>query len=140
MPKKERKAVEEKRLTKKEIAYFKNKLLELREKIASDLKHLEVDSFNKSQKDASGDLSGYSFHMADVATDSFDTEINFGLASNTQHILAEIDDALKRIEAGTYGICEKYGIQIPRKRLEVMPYARYSVKAQEEIERESKNL
>ena len=129
----------EKKLTKKEIANFKKMLLEIREKIAGDLRHLETETLNKSQKDASGDLSGYSFHMADVATDSFETEVNFGLASNTQQILTEVDDALKRIEEGVYGLCEKYQVQIPRKRLEVMPYARYSIKAQEEIEKEKEN-
>ncbi len=128
----------EKKLTKKEITALKKKLLDLREQISGDIKHIENDTLNKSQKDASGDLSGYSFHMADVATDNFDTEVSMGLASNSQNILLEVDDALKRIEEGVYGVCERYETQIPRKRLEVMPYARYSIEAQSEIENEMK--
>lgn len=128
-----------KKLTKKDLEFFKKQLFELREQCANDLTHLESDSLRKSMRDSSGDLSGYSFHMADAATDSFDTEINLGLASNSQGILNEIDDALKRIEEGTYGICERYEEPIPIERLKVMPYARYCIKAQEEIEQEKKN-
>ena len=127
-----------KKLTKKDRQYFKKKLLVMREKIVGSLQHLEKESLNKSLKDAAGDLSSYSFHMADVATDNFDTEIHFGLASNTQMLLNEIDDALQRIEDGTYGICERYEVPIPKKRLEVMPHARYCIKAQEEIEKEKR--
>jgi DnaK suppressor protein len=130
----------QKKLSKKDLDYFKKKLLIIREKIAGDLHHLEQGSLNKSQKDATGDLSGYSFHMADVATDNFDTEIHLGLASNTQNLLNEVDDALQRIEDGSYGICERYDVAIPKKRLEVMPYARYCIKAQEEIEKENKQM
>ena len=114
-------------------------LLDMRSEIVSDLEHLEGDSLRKSHKDSSGDLSGYSFHMADVATDNFDTEVNLGLASNTQKILNEIDAALKRIKDGTYGVCELYGELIPFERLKVMPYARYCIKAQEEIEKDQRN-
>jgi len=128
----------QKKVSKKELEHFKKKLLLIREKIAGDLHHLEKDALNKSQKDAAGDLSGYSFHMADVATDNFDTEIHLGLASNTQNLLNEIDDALQRIEEGSYGMCERYETLIPKKRLEVMPYTRYCIKAQEEIEEERK--
>lgn len=125
-----------KKLLKKEREYYKKKLMVIREKIAGDLQHLEEDSLNKSQKDAAGDLSGYSFHMADVATDNFDTEVHLGLASNTQNLLNEVDDALKRIEEGTFGICERYETLIPKPRLEVMPYTRYCIEAQQEIENE----
>lgn len=128
-----------KHLTKKELAEFKQSLLVIREKIVSNLEHLEKDSLNKSQRDASGDLSGYSFHMADVATDSFDTEVHLGMASNIQHMLNEIDDALHRIEDGTYGFCEKYDIPIKKERLKVMPYTRYCIKAQEEEEQAKKS-
>jgi len=129
-----------KKLGKRDLEYFKKKLLYIREKIAGDLQHLEEASLNKSQKDAAGDLSGYSFHMADVATDNFDTEVHLGLASNTQNLLNEIDDALKRIEEGVYGLCERYETLIPKPRLEVMPYTRYCIEAQQEIENEEKQL
>ena len=129
----------QKKLLKKDLQFFEKMLLDMRSEIVSDLEHLEGDSLRKSHKDSSGDLSGYSFHMADVATDNFDTEVNLGLASNTQKILNEIDAALKRIKDGTYGVCELYGELIPFERLKVMPYARYCIKAQEEIEKDQRN-
>jgi len=122
-------------LSKKEIQEFKDLLLKIRAKIVGGLAHRELDATSISQKDASGDLSGYSFHMADVATDNFDKDLNFGLASNGQNILNEVDAALKRIENGTFGICEKYGTPIARARLKALPYVRYSLKAQEEEEK-----
>ena len=67
---------------KKELDKYKNLLQEVRKKFAGDLKHLEGDTLNTSQRDASEDLSGYSLHMADQATDNFDREFTLGLASN----------------------------------------------------------
>jgi DnaK suppressor protein len=128
------------KLGKKDLEYFKQKLLLIREKLAGDIHHLEEGSLHKSPKDAAGDLSGYSFHMADVATESFETEVSIGLTSSSKNVLNEVDDALKRIEDGTYGICERYQTLIPRPRLEVMPYTRYSIQAQQEIENERKQM
>jgi RNA polymerase-binding transcription factor DksA len=70
-----------------------------------------------------------------MATDNYDRELSIGLASNEQQLLNDIDVALKRIEDGTYGICEIYGLPIPKKRLLAMPYTRLSMKAQEEEEK-----
>jgi RNA polymerase-binding transcription factor DksA len=70
-----------------------------------------------------------------MATDNYDRELNIGLASNEQQLLNDIDIALKRIEDGTYGVCEIYGTPIPKKRLLAMPYTRLSMKAQEEEEK-----
>ncbi len=128
----------QKKLSKKELEVYKKLLLEMRKKIVRDIQQLEGDSLNTNQKDASGDLSGYSFHMADMATDNFDRELNIGLASSEQQILNEIVVALKKIEEGTYGFCEKYGTPIPKKRLLAMPYTRFSKKAQEEEEKEKR--
>jgi DnaK suppressor protein len=124
-----------KKLTKKELEQYKNRLLELREKIGAEVGQIEKDYLRKSSRDASGDISSHPFHMADAATDAFDTEFNIGLASNEKNVLYEIDAALRRIKEGTFGICEKYGTPISKKRLKAMPYARYSIKAQEEEEK-----
>jgi len=111
-------------------------LLDLqRSKIVSGIDHIERDVLNKSQRDSSGDLSGYSFHMADQATDNFDTEFNLDLASNEQRFLNEIDEALKRIEEGIFGICQECNKAITMKRLKAAPYARYCIKCQEDIEK-----
>lgn len=124
-----------KKLSSQELAMYKKLLIDLRKKIVGDISQIEGDTLNTNQRDASGDLSGYSFHMADMASDNYDRELNIGLASNEQNILNDIDIALKRIEEGTYGFCEIYGTPIPKKRLLAMPYTRLSKKAQEEEEK-----
>lgn len=129
-----------KRLTKKETKVFKMALLELRAKILGSLQNIEGGALSLSQRDSSGDLSGYSFHMADMATDNFDREFNLGLAANEQDLLNQIDAALRKIDEGTFGICEMTQEPISRKRLKAMPYARYSIKAQEELEEKKRRL
>lgn len=127
------------RFNKKELEQFKQLLLTIRTKIAGSIDHLEKNSLNLSQKDASGDLSGYSLHMADMATDNFDRELTLGIASNEQNLLNLIDAALRKIEEGTYGLCEKTLKPISKKRLLAMPYARLCLEAQELEEKERRN-
>ena len=123
------------KLPKKELEIYKKLLLQLRGKIAGDLEHIEGDSLSANQTSNTGELSD----VSDMATDNYDRELNIGLASNEQQILNEIDVALKRIEDGTYGICEIYGTEIPKKRLMAMPYTRLSMKAQEEEEKNQRH-
>jgi len=122
-------------MDKQDIAKLKIQLDIERKKMMGGLDHIERDMLNKSQRDASGDLSGYSFHMADQATDNFDTELSFGIASNEQQRLNEITDALKRIEEGVFGDCEECKKPISMKRLKAMPSARYCIKCQEIVEK-----
>ena len=124
---------------KKDLERFKKMLVEKRSKIASDLQHLEGDSLKTSQRDASGDLSGYSLHMADMATDNFDREFTLGLASNEQQSLNRIDAALRRIKDGTYGACENCSKPIPQKRLIAMPHASLCIKCQELEEKQKRH-
>ena len=125
-------------LKKPDTGHFKKLLEAARKKIAGDLAHLEKDSLNLSQRDASGDLSGYSFHMADMATDNFDREFNLGLASNEQERLNQIDDALRKIDDGRFGICEVCSKPITQKRLIAVPYARFCIKCQAEEEKKKR--
>lgn len=120
---------------KRDLERFKKLLEEFRKKTVGGLTHLEKDSLNLSQRDASGDLSGYSFHMADQATDNFDREFNLDLASNEQQVLNRIDEALRKIDEGTYGICEFCSKPISQKRLLAVPYAKLCIKCQEEEEK-----
>lgn len=121
-------------MNKREMNKFKDTLLEWKERVYQELNRLENNTLGKSQKDFSGDLSGYSFHMADVGTDTFDREFALGLASNQQEFLYEIDEALKRIEEKTYGACENCNKNIPLKRLKAIPFARHCIKCQEKLE------
>lgn len=125
-------------MNKKDLERFKKLLQDARKKIAGDLRHLEGDSLNTNQRDASGDLSGYSFHMADMASDNFDREFTLGLASNEQQQLNLIDAALRKIEDGTYGLCESCSKAISVKRLLAMPHALLCIKCQETEEKQKR--
>ncbi len=116
---------------KKTLEKFKMLLKEARLKIAGNLQHLEKDSLNTSQREAAGDLSGYSLHMADQATDNFDREFTLGLASTEQKLLNLVEAALRKIGDKTYGFCESCKKSIPQKRLLAMPYTPLCIKCQE---------
>ncbi len=124
-----------KKFNKKELDYFRKLILEMKEKILDEIKHISEDTLKKSQKDAAGDISGYTYHMADVASDSYDREFSLGLASNERQSLYELDDAIKKIEEGTFGICEECKSLITKTRLKVVPFARLCVKCQEKKEK-----
>lgn len=119
------------KLDKVELEKYKKMLLKKKEEMLKEIRGVQKDSLNTSQRDASGDLSAYSFHMADVATDSFDREFSLGIATNVQQkILYAIEEALKRIEDKTYGICIKCEKPIAKQRLMAMPYAGLCVDCQ----------
>jgi RNA polymerase-binding transcription factor DksA len=114
--------------------YYKQ-LIELREHVASGLDTHTEQTLKRSAKDDSGDLSGYAQHMADAGTDTFDRDFALSLVSNEQEALAEIEAAIVRIKNGTYGICELTGKPINKERLQAVPFARFSVESQTEVER-----
>ena len=124
-----------KKLNKKELEYFKKLILKMKEKILDEIKHISEDTLKKSQKDAAGDISGYTYHMADVATDAYDREFSLGLASNERQSLYELDDAFKKMEEGAFGICEECKSLITKTRLKAVPFARLCVKCQEKKEK-----
>ncbi len=125
-------------MKKTELDRFKKLLEAFRKKIVGDLAHLEGDSLNTSQRDASGDLSGYSLHMADQATDNFDREFNLGLVSSEQQILNQIDEALRKIEEGGFGVCDTCSKPISQKRLLAVPYTPLCIKCQSEEEKKKR--
>lgn len=103
-------------------------LLELREQL--------VRQMNGLAQESAQELAGYSLHMADSGTDNFDRDFALSLLSSDQDAIYEIEEALKRIEKKTYGICELTGKAIPRARLEAIPWTRFTVEAQAQLERE----
>lgn len=124
-----------KKFNKSDLKDFKKIVLKKKEELLNDLKHISEDTLRKSQKEASGDISGYAFHMADVATDNYDREFSLGLASGERKSLYELDDALKRIEEGTFGICDDCKSFITKIRLKAVPSARLCIKCQQKKER-----
>ena len=91
---------------------------------------------NGLAEESAQEMAGYSLHMADSGTDNFDRDFALSLLSSDQDAIYEIEEALKRIEKHTYGICELTGKAIPRTRLEAIPWARFTVQAQAQLERE----
>ena len=113
---------------KPEWQKYCQRLLELREQLLRQM--------NGLAKESAQELPGYSLHMADSGTDNFDRDFALSLLSSDQDAVYEIEEALKRIEKKTYGICELTGKQIPRARLEAIPWTRFTVEAQAQLERE----
>ena len=107
--------------------YYKN-LLDLRERLLSQMGSLA--------KESAEEMASYSLHMADSGTDNFDRDFALSLLSADQDAIYEIEEALKRIEKGTYGVCELTGKNIPKARLDAIPWTRYTVEAQAQLERE----
>lgn len=116
-------------LTKAEIARFKKRLEEMRNKLTSSL---QISTAEVKKPDES---TGYSQHQADQGTDDFDRKVNLELTSQEFQVMRQIERALEKIQEGTYGICDISGEEIPKARLEAMPYAVTTVKAQEKLER-----
>ena len=113
---------------KAEWQKYCQRLLELREQL-----HRQM---NGLAKESAQELPGYSLHMADSGTDNFDRDFALSLLSSDQDAVYEIEEALKRIEKKTYGVCELTGKTIPRARLEAIPWTRFTVEAQAQLERE----
>ena len=132
-------ATGEERLNDDDLKYFEKRLLTERSRIMGEMGHLESTLLKVNPRDSAGDVSGgYSFHMADAGTDSMEREISFDIASKEGRLLREIDDALRRIYNGVFGICEVSGKPIARARLEALPWARYTVQEQENMERQQR--
>lgn len=126
------------RLTPEDIQHFKQRLLEERVKIMREMGYLESTLLKVTPRDAAGELSGYSSHMADAGTDTMERETAFNIASKEGRLLMEIDDALRRLYGGAYGLCEMSGKPISRARLEALPWARLSLEEQEKMEKEQR--
>jgi RNA polymerase-binding transcription factor DksA len=121
-----------------EMAKFQKLLLNLRDHVIDQISGLASENLKRNPRESTGDLSGYSFHMADAGTDNFDREFALSLVSNEQEALYEIEEALKRVELGTYGHCENCERQIAKPRLEAVPFARMCVQCQSEFEKTNK--
>ncbi len=120
-------------MLKKDLDRYKKLLQKKKEEVFKAMKQIEQDNL-KSPRDAAGDLSGYSLHIADSATDSYDREFSLGLATNAQKILYEIDEALKRVDEKTFGDCLSCSKPVNRRRLTAIPYARMCIECQSKEE------
>jgi RNA polymerase-binding transcription factor DksA len=110
-------------------------LVDMRDALHKGLAFHSEEALKKSGKDDAGDLSGYSQHLADAGTDTADRDFALSLISNEQEALKEIADAIERMKKGSYGTCEITSKPIPAARLIAVPFTRYSLEGQKELER-----
>jgi RNA polymerase-binding transcription factor DksA len=114
----------------------KENLLQLRDAMVDSMAGVAQGTL-RSRAEGS-EASAFGMHQADAGSDAYDRDFALSLLSQEQDALYEIDEALKRIELGTYGKCEMSGKPIPRARLEAIPFARFTVECQSQLERQSK--
>lgn len=120
---------------KQQLNTIRKELLKEREQLLEQITSIKGENLSKSQKDSSGDLSGYTLHMADMATDLYNREFSLELAEGERERLFNLEEALKRIDEGSYGRCDSCGGAIPKQRLKVLPQAKHCIKCQEKQEK-----
>jgi DnaK suppressor protein len=114
---------------KAELQRYQELLLEKRESLAGDLRSMESQAFRQSGTESAPN------HMADYGSDTFEQDFTLGLIESDEKVIAQINEALSRIEKGVYGICEGCSIDIPKARLDVLPWAALCVTCQSQLER-----
>ena len=114
----------------------KQNLLQLRDAMVDSMAGVAQGTL-RSRAEGS-EASAFGMHQADAGSDAYDRDFALSLLSQEQDALYEIDEALKRIEVGTYGKCEMSGKPIPRARLEAIPFARFTVECQSQLEKQNK--
>jgi RNA polymerase-binding protein DksA len=122
-------------LSKKELAEFRQQLLAKRATLLGDVANMADEALRKTRQSSTGDLSNMPIHMADLGSDNFEQEFTLGLIESEQVILREIDEALQRIDTGTYGICLGTGKPISKARLKAKPWAKYCIEYAQRLER-----
>jgi RNA polymerase-binding protein DksA len=120
---------------KKELEKYEKLLLAKRAELLKEIGLLKKAALDTTIKDSTGDLSSYSYHMADQGTDAMEREKAFLFASKTGRLLYHIDEALRRIKDKSYGKCMGCGKEINQARLEAVPHARFCIACKEKEER-----
>jgi DnaK suppressor protein len=131
MPTSENTAKKAKPMPKKQLQHFEKRLMEERRRAVKELGH-----YGESSQDNDGDLSSYSFHMADQGTDAMEREKAFLFASQEGRFLWHIDEALRRLYRAPekFGKCHNCGNDIAFERLDALPHARYCIQCKQREE------
>ncbi len=111
-------------------------LLDLRDHFLDQMQSVSQDSLRSRAEN--NEASAVGQHQADAGSDAYEKDFALSILSQEQDVLYEIDEALKRIEVGTYGICEMTGKTIPPARLDARPFARFTVECQQQLEKENR--
>lgn len=114
-------------LTRAQLKEMRQALLAKRRAILGDMSTMEAEALGIARHGAAGDLSNVPTHPADIGTDNYEQEFTLGLLESERILLMEIDEALERIDNGTYGICLGTGKPINKARLEARPWAKYCI-------------
>ena len=118
-----------KSLSKEQLDHYRQLLIEKMYEVLGDVNAIEETLFQ-----GSGELSSMPMHLADIGTDSYEQDFNLGLVAEERKILLDIQQALSRIADGSFGICEGLGTPIEAKRIEAIPWTRYSLEYARMIE------
>lgn len=129
------KAVKPKPMPKKQLQHFEKRLMEERNRVLKELGHYD-EAFGSTSQESDGDLSSYSFHMADQGTDAMEREKAFLFASQEGRFLWHIDEALRRLyrTPETFGKCHNCGGDIAYERLDALPHARFCIQCKQREE------
>jgi DnaK suppressor protein len=118
-----------------ELDGYRNVLLNLRARLRGDLDQMTDEALRRKQPESSSNLSNVPLHMADVGTENYDQEFTLGLIETEQATLEQVQAALNRIDAGTYGKCSECAEPIAKQRLQYLPYAKYCIQCARKLEK-----
>ena len=114
-------------LSPDKVRYFREKLPDKEANLEESIRDRRKEALEDFNREGTGDTSGYPQHIADMGSDEFSREFDYILIQRHEQELEEVRQALKRIDEGAYGICQRSGKEINLKRLEAMPEARFSI-------------
>lgn len=121
-------------MTQADFDTYRRQLLDLRNRLRGDVSHLTSEALRETGGERSGSLSNTPIHMADLGTDNFEQEFTLGLIQNEEQALDEIAAALDRLAQGSFGRCEECHKDIPKPRLQALPYARHCVECARKLQ------
>jgi DnaK suppressor protein len=119
-------------ISPKDLEHYRDLLLEKRRELVGDMHSMEGEALRTN---GGSNLSTLPMHMADLGTDNYEQEFTLGLVEKERNLLREINDALAKIQNGSYGLCEGTGKPISKARLEAQPWARYSIEYARQMEK-----
>jgi RNA polymerase-binding protein DksA len=124
-------------MTKADLDGYRESLVALQNRHNGDASHLADEALRRAGGGAAGNLSNMPIHMADLGTDNFEQEFTLNLLQNEEQVLGQISAALERINQGTFGRCEECSVEIPKARLQAVPYARHCVECARKLEQKA---
>ena len=121
-------------LKNEDLVSYRRILQTLRSRLRGDLDRMTDEALGRLAAGASGSVSSVPLHMADLGTENYEQEFTLGLIENEQGTLGMINEALERMEHGTFGQCAECGEAISRPRLQAIPYARHCIRCARKLE------